>query len=184
MSPFDPIGEQARWKTVYELLRDAPVDTIVTYGEMAEALNLDPVKDRHTVQMAMRRAAQELERENKRTVDVVRNEGYRIVEPREHLALARRHQKKAGRSLSRGHSKVINVDLSGVDPEVRHALEITAQAFSLQMDFNRRFAVRQAQLEDAVRDITNTQSADRKRSEEEVAQLRERIERLEREQSE
>jgi hypothetical protein len=182
VSPFEPAGEQARWKTVYAILRDAPVDSLVTYDQMAEALALDPDKDRHAVQMAMRRAAQELEREDKRTVDVVRNEGYRVVEPREHLSLARRHQKKAGRSLARGQSKVTNVDLSGVDPEVRHALEITAQAFALQMDFNRRFAVRQSRLEQAVKDIAGTQSADRKRSDEEVAALKERIERLEREQ--
>lgn len=185
MSAFKPIGEQARWRIVYEMLRGIPVDSVVTYEQLGEALSLDPDKDRHAIQMAMRRAATELETEDKRAVDSVPNEGYRVVVASEHLTLARRHQKKAGRSLARGQSKVVNVDLNGVDdPEVRRALELTAQAFSLQMDFNRRFAVRQSQLEKAVRQITDTQETDRKRSDEEVTRLRERVERLERERGE
>ena len=113
------------------------------------------------------------------------NEGYRVVKAGEHLDLAKRHGRKAGKSLRRGHSKAVNVDLSEVeDPEVRRALELTAQAFSLQMDFNRRFAVRQEQLEATVREITDTQAADRQRSADEVAKLQERIERLERERGE
>ena len=185
MSPFEPAGERARWRIIYEMLQATPVDAVVTYEELGEALDLDPDKDRHTIQMAMRRAAQEYEREDRHAVDAVPNEGYRIVRAGVHLELARRHQKKAGKSLQRGHSKAVNVDLSEVeDPEVRKALEVTAQAFSLQMDFNRRFAVRQERLESAVREITDAQAADRQRSADEVAKLKERIERLERERGE
>jgi hypothetical protein len=180
MNTFQPIGKQARWRTIYQLLHEASADTLITYDEIAEALTLDPSTDRHAIQMAMRRATQELEREDNRTVDVIPNKGYRIAEPQEHLSLARRHQRKAGRSLARGHSKAIHVDLRGVDPEVRKALEMTAQAFSLQMDFNKRFAVRQAQLEKAVQAITEVQQDDRQRSDDEVAKLLARVERLER----
>lgn len=185
MSPFEPAGDRARWRAIYEILQAAPVDTIVTYEELGKALDLDPDEDRHAIQMAVRRAAQEYERQDKHAVDAVPNEGYRVVKADAHLDLARHHQKKAGRSLKRGHSKAVNVDLSEVaDPEVRKALELTAQAFSLQMDFNRRFAVRQEQLEKAVHEIADTQGADRQRSADEVAKLRERIERLERERGE
>ena len=181
MSPFEAAGEHARWRIIYEILRDAPVDSVVTYEQMGDALDLDPAKDRHAIQMAVRRAAQEYERHDKRALDAVPNEGYRVVKAGEHLGLARRHGRKAGKSLQRGHSKAVNVDLSEVaDPEVRKALELTAQAFSLQMDFNRRFAVRQEQLEKAVHEITDAQATDRQRSADEVAKLRERIERLER----
>lgn len=181
MNAFKPIGEQARWRIVYGLLRKAATGSVVTYEAIGGALALDPDNDRHAIQMAMRRAAREHEVEDRRAVDVVPNEGYRVVEAREHLTLARRHQKKASRSLARGQSKAVHVDLSGVDPDVRHALEVTAQAFALQMDFNRRFAVRQSRLEQAVQEITGVQAEDRQRSEAEVAKLRERIERLERE---
>jgi len=179
MNAFQPIGEQARWKTVYAILRKAKTNKVVTYDELADALTLNPATDRHAIQMAARRAAHELETEDNRAVDPVPNKGYRIVPAPENLALARRQGKKAGRALARGHSKAIHVDLRGVDPEVRRALELTAQAFSLQMDFNRRFAVKQTQLEQAITEITAAQTADRRRSEDEVAQLRERIERLE-----
>lgn len=185
MSPFEPAGEQARWKLIYKILKATPVDGLVTYEQLGEALELDPDKDRHAIQMAVRRAAQEYEQSDKRALDAVPNEGYRVVKAGEHLDLAKRHGRKAGKSLQRGHSKAVNVDLSEVeDPEVRRALELTAQAFSLQMDFNRRFAVRQEQLEATVREITDTQTADRERSADEVAKLRERIERLERERGE
>lgn len=181
MNAFKPLGEQARWRIVYDMLVRAATGSVVTYEDIGEALTLDPDKDRHAIQMAMRRAAREHETEDKRAVDAVPNAGYRVVESREHLDLARRQQKKASRSLARGHSKAVNVDLSGVDPDVRHALEVTAQAFALQMDFNRRFAVRQSRLEQAVQEITGVQAEDRQRSEADVARLRERIERLERE---
>lgn len=181
MSPFDPIGDVSRWKLAYEALRPAATNTVVTYDELGEVLGLHPVRDRHAIQMAMRRAGRELEVVDKRAIDAVPNKGYRIVPAPENLDLARRHQKKAGRSLARGHSKAVNVDMSGIeDPEVRKALELTATAFALQMDFNRRFAVRQSQLEKAVHEITEAQSQDRERSAEEVAKLRERVERLER----
>lgn len=185
MSPFEPAGDQARWRIIYDILKATPVDSVVTYEQMGDALGLDPAKDRHAIQMAMRQAAQKHEREDKRAVDAVPNEGYRIVQADAHLDLARHHGRKAGRSLQRGHSKAVNVDLSEVaDPEVRKALELTAQAFSLQMDFNRRFAVRQEQLENTVREIAEGQAEAAQRSADEVAKLRERIERLERDRSE
>lgn len=180
MSAFRPQGDQARWRTVYDELRKAATGSVVTYEQLGHALSMDPEEDRHAIQMAVRRAAAEHEREDKRAIDVVPNEGYRIAEAREHLTLARRQQKRAGRSLGRGHSKAVNVDLSGVDPDVRHALEVTATAFAMQMDFNRRFAVRQSRLESAVQEITTAQAGDRQRSAEEIARLRARVERLER----
>ena len=175
MNAFQPVGKDARWRIIYGLLLETPVDGVVTYAQMGDAIGLDPDKDRHAIQH---------EQLDKRAVDAVPNVGYRVVEAPEHLGLARRHQRKAGRSLARGQSKAVNVDLSGVEPEVRRALEVTAQAFALQMDFNRRFAVRQSRLEKAVREITETQSADRRHTDDEVARLRERVEKLERERGE
>jgi polyhydroxyalkanoate synthesis regulator phasin len=184
VNAFQPKGEQARWRAVYDILCKAETGSVVTYEQLGAMLRLDADEDRHAIQMAVRRAAVEHEQVDKRAIDAVPNVGYRIAEAPEHLGLARRHQRKAGRSLVRGNSKAVNVDLSDVDPEVRHALEVMAQAFALQMDFNRRFAVRQSRLEDAVREITETQSSDRQRTAAEVAQLRARVEKLERERGE
>lgn len=175
MAAFKPEGERARWQTIYDVLCEAKVGDVVTYERLAEALGLDAVGDRHRIQVAMRRAALEHEQADKRAVDAVANVGYRVVEAPEHLVLAKRHQRRANRQLARGHSKAVNVDLSNLDPDVRHAFEVVAQAFSMQMEFNRRFDVRQKRVEQSIRDAE--QRAER--TEAEIAELKARLERLE-----
>lgn len=175
MSPFQPSGERSRWVEVYEVLRASAIGDVLTYERLGDVLDLDPKSERHKIQMAVRRAAAEHERQDKRALDSVKNVGYRIVEASEHIMLARRHQSRASKSLVRGHSKAVNVDLSGMDTQTRHALETVARAFSMQMDFNRQFDVRQKRLEDAVA----TASVKVDRSEQEIAELRARLDRLE-----
>lgn len=179
MNQFEPLGEEARWRIIYALVQTKDVDTIVTYAEMGEALDLHPKDDRHTIQMAMRRAALESEREDKRALEVVRNQGYRIVRAEEHLRLARGQQTRAGRALVRGQSKVENVDLNGMDPTVRKAFDIMATAFSMQADMMRRLSGRQADLEKAVTQIRKQGEERGTRTEAEVAELRARLELLE-----
>lgn len=176
MSPFEPVGEVARWRTLYALLQQMGVGQVLTYKAMGEALDLDPEADRHTIQVAMRRASKEFEAEDKHATEAVPNVGYRIVESEEHLGLARRQQRKSSKALVRGHSKVVNVDLSDVDPEVRKAFQVMATAFAMQMEFNRRTDVRQQKLEVALGAVREEST----RTTEEVAELRERLERLER----
>lgn len=175
MNAFLPTGDTARWRVLYELLRATEIDGVLTYDQMAAALNLDPVTDRHSIQMAMRRAAKEHEEVDKRSIDVVPNTGYRVVQPRENLGLARRQQRRSNRALARGHSKAVNVDLSSLDPETRKALEMVGRAFAVQMEFNRRTDVRQARLEEALATVNRRVE----RSEEEYAELKARLERLE-----
>lgn len=176
MSPFEPAGETARWRILYQLLSNTPVDGVLTYETMADSLDLDPVADRHTIQVAMRRAGVELEKVEKHAVEAVQNVGYRVVEPEEHLRLARSQQRRSTKALQRGQSKVVNVDLSNVDPEVRQAFQVVASAFAMQMEFNRRTDVRQKKLEDALETVREQST----RTDEEVAELRARLERLER----
>jgi hypothetical protein len=178
-APFEPLGEQARWRTVYELLTATPMNGVITYKELGDALVLDPDSDRKSIQDAMRRAAKQHEVTDKRAAEVVPDIGYRVIEPREHIDVARRFQRKSGRALVRGHSQAVNVDLNGVEPEVRNALELLGHAFTLQMDFNRRFEGKQARLERTIREIADSQAEDRKRTAEEVAELRARLARLE-----
>lgn len=176
MSPFEPHGDRARWRIVYEdLLVNHDENDLVTYEQLGEALDLDPETDRHMIQMAVRRAAKELEEADKQALDAVPNVGYRIVYAVEHMGLARRQQRRSHRALASGKSKVVNVDLTGLEPEARKAFEVMAQAFALQMDFNRRIDVRQKNLEQATRAVTERQA----RTEAELAELRERLARLE-----
>lgn len=177
--PFEPIGERPRWEIVYDVLTAAKVGDVITYTALGDALGLDPDTERGTIQAAMHQASKRHEERDKRATDAVRNEGYRIVQAPEQLGLARRQQRKASKALQRGHSKAVNVDFNGLPAEVRHAFEIVGQAFALQMDFNRRFDVKQKHLEKAVADVTDRTA----RSEGEIAELRERLLRLEKDAS-
>lgn len=175
MSPFEPKGETARWRLIYELLQTKQVDDILKYEEMADVLDLDPLADRHLIQVSMRRAAREFEQVDRHAVEAIANTGYRVVAAEEHLRLAKRLQRRSSKALVLGRSKVVNVDLSAVDPEVRHAFEVVAEAFNRQMEFNRRLDVRQKRLEQALESVQGQSS----RTVDEVAELRARLERLE-----
>lgn len=179
MSPFTPAGDRARWRILYDLLVKLRVGDVLTYPEMAEALELDPEGDRQVIQLAMRRAARELEEVDKHAVDNVAGVGYRIIAPTEQLGLAKRHQRKSGRALARAQSKVVNVDFAQVDAATRRAFEVFATAFAMQADFNRRMDVRQKHLEQAVEAVTRHNEQQAQRTDEEIEELRERLKRLE-----
>jgi hypothetical protein len=175
MAPFDPAGAQARWKILYELLKQASHGDFLSYAYMGEALGLDPDRDRGAIVGALRRAAKELEEKDKRAIKVVPNKGYRVVAPKEHLALAQWQQKRVSKALVRGHSKVVNVDLSKLDPEARAAFDLMAQGFARQMDFNRRAIRRLAEHGESIARLEQNGQ----RSEVETQEIRRRLEWLE-----
>lgn len=175
MMAFEPKGDQARWRTLYAMLQDREVGDVITYTVMAEALELDPVADRTTIQLAMRRAAKEYLEVEKRSVKAVSGTGYEVITPQGKLGLARLHQKKAGRSLQRGQSQVVNVDFQGMDPEVRKAFEVMAGAFAAQLDYTRRLDVRQSNLEQAVQAVSDRSDA----TDAALAELQRRLDALE-----
>jgi hypothetical protein len=169
---FRPIGERARWRILYDVLKTLDVGTVFTYVRMAEILQMDPVKDRHVLQMSVQRAGKESELEDKRAIEAVRGVGYRVVEPERHLVLARQHSRRAGRSLQRGLSKVVNVDLNGVDPNIRGAFDLLARGFQQQAHFNERMNRKVTDIGALVTEVSE-------RTEEENKILKERMARLE-----
>lgn len=164
-----------KWRIVYDLLAPLGPNDVLTYDACADALDLDPVRDRNSIQGAVRRAARRNEIENKHAVEAIDNVGYRVVEPVEHARLAKGYQRRSSVALKSGHSKVVNVDLSGLDPETRKGFEVMALAFSRQQEFNRRLDIRQQKLEDAVTSVIQQTE----RSADEIAELRARLESLE-----
>jgi hypothetical protein len=174
VSRFEALGREARWRAVYALLKPLKVGDILTYECMAEAIELDP-DDRNKIRIALHRAAREYEQVDKHAVESVPNVGYRVVEAAEHLKLAQRRQKRAGRQLKRGHDHVVHVDFNGMDQEVRKGFEVTAHAFSMLLDYNRRFDVRQKRLEKVMQETGQRTE----RNEAEIAELKERLARLE-----
>jgi hypothetical protein len=174
---FEPKdGETARWRILYALLREVPVDEILSYATMGDALDLHPDRDRHQLQMTFRRASLELEVVDKRATEAVKNTGYRVVKAPEHVRLAQRHQSKSSKSLTRAHSKVQNVDYNELDLDTRQLTELAMRAIQAQLHFNRSMDIRQKRLEDAVANLNQRTE----RSDDELAELRERLDRLER----
>lgn len=158
--PFEPKGLEARWRTLYRLLQDVEVGGVLTYAAMAEALDLDVAADRHTMQLAMRRASKELETVDKHATEAVPNVGYRVVLPPEHLGLAKLHQRKMGRSLDRSRSKVTNVDYNEIDDMTRTTFELVGRALGMQQEMLRRLNIGQHNLEKAVTAVKVQQETD------------------------
>lgn len=182
MRPFQPAGDRARWRIVYDLLRNTGVGEVLTYEAIGEALSLDPEGDRHRIQMAIRRAAREYEVTDNHAIEAVANEGYRVVEAIRHLDLARGQAGRAKRALVRGQSKVVHVDLAALQPEARRAFEVVAAAFAAQIEFNKKFDLRQKRLEDAFDAIAARTDKAEQRTEQEIADLKARLAKLEGEQ--
>lgn len=138
--PFVPAGEKARWKIVYEIFQKANYGDLLNYWELGAALGLNARddKDKHMIQMAVRRATIQLERVEGRTAVSVRNQGYQIAKPGEHLGIGRARNKRAGRQLDRGEKVTNGVDLNLVDDETRKALMVLARGFQVQREVNRR----------------------------------------------
>jgi len=168
---FEPKDGVSMWRTIYERLTAAKVDDVVTYEELGALID----GDKSAVQSAVRRAARELETVDKHSLLAVPNIGYRVVTPEEHLTLAKAHQRKSSRSLARGYSTTVNVDMRDMEPEVQKAFGVVAQAFSMQMEFNRRFDIRQQKLENQI----EAMNPKIERNETELAELRARLEMLE-----
>jgi hypothetical protein len=175
MAPFKPVGDRARWRVVYDMLTAAQVGDVITYEDMGAELELDPEKDRHLIQMAVRRAARQYLTEDLRALESVPNIGYTVVESAKQLVLAERHQVKARRSIRRGREQVTHVDVSGLDETTRQMFEIMAWKFTQQDEAIRRLDVRQQRMQrqvDAAVSVTQQTS-------DEVAALRARLEKLE-----
>lgn len=176
MNPFEPIGDRPRWAVIHDILASSATGSVVTYEVMADALGLHAERDKHAIQMAMRRAARHYAQTHNRAVEAVPNKGYRIVEAAEHLRLARNQQRRATKAVARGHEVATHVDLNDLEPETRKAMLLVAQAFATQREFMRRMDVRQKRLEKAVEAMSEKHD----RTSDEVSELRARLERLER----
>lgn len=177
MSPFTPRGSAARWKIIYDLLRETETNGILTYEIMGKALGLDPdlPSDRHAIQMAMRKAAKEHLELDLRSVAPVPNEGYQVVPTEQKLDLAGRHQSRAVRAVRRGRSHIINVDLASVDDATRAIFEAMAWKFEQQDEALHRLDVRARRHERQLQAAATHQE----QTEQQLAELAARLAKLE-----
>lgn len=172
--PFEPIGEKSRRVQVIEIASSMNHDDVLTYEVLESLLNVD----RRTAQSAVNQALRGLEIDHNKTLEVVRNVGYRVVRPNEHTRLAMKHQRKSLRQVSKAKSKVDHVDLSTMTDGERAAVTIAAAALASQMDFARRADLRYAS-KSKVDQFVREQSSVNAQTAEEVESMKDRVARLE-----
>jgi hypothetical protein len=153
-APFEPIGELARWRVLVDEFRNVARGTTLTYDELGESLDLDPVKDRRAIQAAVGQASKALSRDHERSLVAVRGVGYRVALPDEHIDLAGRQQRKSRNAIVRARRHVDHVDLSGMDEITRSAFHAAARVLAYQEGQIRRLDLRQKDLESAVESVT------------------------------
>lgn len=173
-NPFQPIGDKSRRAILVDLVADIPEDTILSYADIASALDVDE-DNRELCQGVVNAAKRGIEATHSKALVAVPNVGYRVVKASEHLGLAQHHQKRGRRQLVRAKSKVAHVDMSKLTKGERAAVGLAVTSLGLQMDYMRRNDLRASRLEDAVAVVAQTTE----RSEQEIAELRERLSRLE-----
>lgn len=178
MAPFKPEGDRARWRPAYDLLRMCDVGGTVPYIALGEALGLDADADRHAIQMAVRRAAKELLLEDRRALEAVRNEGYRVTETMDRPRLVRGQGGKVKRALDRGHDLAIHVDYTGLDMEARRIVDAAAATFYGQLQVTKALLRRQSRLDEVLRNVASKQEVNAAELEEILERLRVLEERL------
>lgn len=173
--PDDPDRPRARWEVVLRLLRQLPPGGVVTYARLGDALDLDPVQDRHAVQRAVQRAGREHLEQDRRAVEAVPRVGYRVVTAPEQLRLGAHHQDRSRRTLVLARDTVTHVDQRGLTPDQARRFDAAARGLGALLEGFHQLDVRQENLERVVDHVTRRQD----RTDDEVRELRERLARLE-----
>jgi hypothetical protein len=165
---FEPAGAEARWRSVYQLASGQPVGTLITYEQLDEATGSDVRAHRDPIFKASR----VLEREDRRTLVVEKNRGYRIAAANEHEGLARKRQRRAWRQAKTGLSILRGTRRDELDSDAVRRLDQYENTLSSHEDMLRRLGRRVQRQEDGLRDV-------RRQSSETAADHDERLARLE-----
>jgi hypothetical protein len=96
-----------------DFLKTKSPDDVCSYQELGDVLGFHPRKERAAIQSAVRSANKTLLKLHQKGVEVADN-GYRVVQPREHMLVASGHQNKADRALARALRWYENTDLSAL----------------------------------------------------------------------
>lgn len=127
MEPFKAKRADGRpeWRVVYDHVVDhtAPGDT-VPYAVLGSLL---VAETRPQIYRAVAQANKKLRDKAQRSLQVVREVGYRVLKPEEHEHQASDYQMQARRRVSTAVSVMRATDLKSMTPEARNwALQVTA----------------------------------------------------------
>lgn len=151
--PFAPKGEVAQWAVAYRVFQATEVGATITYADLADALEMDPVKDRHRIQAAARKAAEKFLTVDDRAVETIPEVGYRIATAERQIPLAGAQVEKATRSLEKGKDLTVHVRMEELSEEGRQIIHAMSIGFSAVAEYTRQISRRMEDHEGRLADV-------------------------------
>jgi len=103
-------------RKLYAMCAELPYGELLTYAALSEALE---VVDARAYRSLILRVAKALEQSAMRTLLCVRNEGYRIAYPKDHLDIGTQRQQRGRRQVERAVGVLRATSLVDLTPEER-----------------------------------------------------------------
>lgn len=123
MKPFQPSREDGRSDrtVVFSLMQNAEPNTVFSYDRLQQALSVgtDRAIDRRTVGTAVRAANKKLLSEQRRSIVVIPNVGYRVVEAKEHMTLGLARRDRSEVQLAAGFEVLKQTRIEELDEPER-----------------------------------------------------------------
>lgn len=151
--PFTPKGEVAQWRILYRVFKESTVGETVPYDRLAEALDVDPKSERHRVQAAARKAAEKLLADDDRALEVVTDEGYRVVSASRQVLLAGKQVERAASSLDKGKELTTHIRMDELSVQERQIVHTMALGFAQVAEWARQIGRRVEDHEGRLSDI-------------------------------
>lgn len=147
---------------VFELVADADPDTTFSYDTLTAALADglgDAEVDRPRVYRAVAQANTTLLRERSRYLDVVRDEGYRVVKASEHAGVALKKKSQADAAMRRGMQILRGVRMEELSEMQRAAHQGTLMIVGSLIQMSRESERRHDRSEQLIAELKAGQSA-------------------------
>jgi hypothetical protein len=144
--PFTPIGNVSEADLVEQELMACPPGGTVEYADLDRVLGRPFRDNRSPYYTALRR----VEKHGQRTFIAVDGQGYRRVDPNEHVTVGKQHERKARRQVSKAASKYRSAERSSLTNEERQELDAATTAVKRMGQFMRRTGKRLDALEKQV----------------------------------
>lgn len=138
--PFETLDPEgvAEWKKCYERVLEVAAakeeeggDGIIRYEEIANILGRELNEGNQRLCAPMQRVKIEVQKEHQFALIVVPNVGYRIIEPSEHFGLARHHQRKSRRQVSKAQLALLSADRARLTDDERRRQDHLANRLSI-----------------------------------------------------
>jgi len=174
MTTFAPLDDVSRRVKVLDLIDATEPGEVIRYPELEFLLMVD----RRTVQSVVNQAKPSAQKQLKKSLVAIRNVGYRVLLPGEHIELAKTHQKRGRRQTRKASSAVVNTDFARLSDVERVKYDLAQATLSALQRFERRADLRYASQE-RVNEFVQKQGQHNERTASEVTEIKDRLAKLE-----